>query len=584
MDQRGEDLKAAGTLMSPPTFPPRGTKITGSNMIPLGQPKTFAVAEVRPPRGTKITGSNMVPLGQPRASTAALAEPHPVPNRGPQDTSVSYVRAKPVLPRKRAAAVAGGGGNASTVSSKQWPPSLKDYVTRVFQECPKASRTELQTALKRIIQGVSARGDLWTVDWEGAPTGAAEIIAGAAPSELGGGVQAFSATPAEGKTHRGRKKGKRRARNDPSQGFRNANETDFDHEEFSKRARRAGRFGQGNADGAVAKGRAGRHRAGYGSDLTSFNSSGVQRGRSTALQLALAAEEGDGEIDWDAFAVKGTCKSLEKSYFRLTSAPDPSTVRPQPVLEDALQRLLERMEAGKENYFYAQDQLKAIRQDCTVQHIRNAFTVQVYETHGRLALRYGELADYNQCQTQLINLYRDGLNGDGGEECEFLAYRVLYQTFQGTSGGGEMLKTLQRAAAFRSDPQVRRALAIRRAVLSGDYISFFALRGAAPELIRSLMEVHVEKMRFESLECICRAYLPSIPLLAAAKALGFGEDVNACSQWLEARGAQLSEDDPVVLDTKASRGQLFVPEDDTKVAHGDRNLAIDDFLARVAAD
>ena len=98
------------------------------------------------------------------------------------------------------------------------------------------------------------------------------------------------------------------------------------------------------------------------------------------------------------------------------------------------------------------------------------------------------------------------------------------------------------------------------------------------------MEVHVEKMRFESLECICRAYLPSLPLLSAAKALGFGEDVSACAQWLEARGAQLSGDDPDVLDTKASRGQLFVPEDDTKVAHGDRNLAIDDFLARAAAD
>ncbi len=34
------------------------------------------------------------------------------------------------------------------------------------------------------------------------------------------------------------------------------------------------------------------------------------------------------------------------------------------------------------------------------------------------------------------------------------------------------------------------------------------------------------------------------------------------------------------LDCKASGGKLFVPEDNTKVAHGDANLAIEDFLAR----
>lgn len=567
--------RAADPAYLGPTPAPRTT-------VPPTRPAAIFDPPARPPRGTKITGSNNIPLGRPKTAGAAQASTFVIPNRGPPETSVSYVSTNPVS----APSAPSRGANAppgADVPSKQWPPSLKEYVTRVFRAVPKSSRAEVQTALKSIIQGVSTRDELWTVDWESAPLGIAEILAGAAPTALDGGVQAFSAgrstsrSTAAKKRKKGFQKGAGAGSGKPPMLDRLTGGPAWDPVEHSKRARRAGRFGYGNADGAVPKGGGGCGTT----DWTSFNSSGVVRGRAAALQLALQAEEGDGEVDWDAFAVKGTCQSLEKSYFRLTSAPDPLTVRPQPTLELALQRLQERVESGKENYFYAQDQLKAIRQDCTVQHVRNAFTVQVYETHGRLALRHGELADYNQCQTQLINLYREGLEG---EEGEFLAYRVLYQTFQGAAGGGEMLKTLRRSGAFRSDSRVRHALAVRRAVVSGDYVSFFSLHGSASELIRSLMDVYLEKMRFEGLECICLAYLPSLPLDRAAKALGFGGDLEGCKQWLEAHGAHLGGSPPEFLDTKASRGNLFVPEDDARVAHGDRNLAIDDFLSRTAAE
>lgn len=57
----------------------------------------------------------------------------------------------------------------------------------------------------------------------------------------------------------------------------------------------------------------------------------------------------DGWDDYDTMgydasqdnqAVRGTCQEIEKSYFRLTSKPEPSAVRPEAVLERALHRLV----------------------------------------------------------------------------------------------------------------------------------------------------------------------------------------------------------------------------------------------------
>ena len=59
-------------------------------------------------------------------------------------------------------------------------------------------------------------------------------------------------------------------------------------------------------------------------------------------------------------------------------------------------------------------------------------TVAVYESHARVALECRDLNEYNQCQTQLKQLYsviKSKKIEKCGSEFEFIAYRILYYVY-----------------------------------------------------------------------------------------------------------------------------------------------------------
>ena len=55
-------------------------------------------------------------------------------------------------------------------------------------------------------------------------------------------------------------------------------------------------------------------------------------------------------------------------------------------------------------------------------------TVDVYQTHGRIALESGDMEEYNQCQSRLRELHLAGVSGVSMDE--FTGYRLIYSLYR----------------------------------------------------------------------------------------------------------------------------------------------------------
>lgn len=280
----------------------------------------------------------------------------------------------------------------------------RDFANRVFQAAANQSNyQQVQAELKEVIYKAFEANAIHTTNWDQVQLkslgGHQSALAGPSSSPAG-------SSPATGK------KGKKRLLTGSNNG---------DSEEDNRRDQRAKRFQreqskfeqereQGWSDAVASTSLAGRFgqqtlnkrkagsRSSYGQpdspgwtyDVTPSAVQDRWSRPSTGGSL-LGARGFDEEIadpnviDWDRDTVVGLSTKLEKSYLRLTSAPDPKTVRPLPVLKETLE-LLKKKWRAESNYAYICDQFKSVRQDLTVQRIKNDFTVKVYEIHARIAL------------------------------------------------------------------------------------------------------------------------------------------------------------------------------------------------------
>ncbi|KAF5373248.1 hypothetical protein D9615_007438 [Tricholomella constricta] len=429
------------------------------------------------------------------------------------------------------------------MSSDSWPPQLKDWVAKCLGQMTDTNRTEAQAELRQVIADAFAAHTLWTTDWDGVQLKRC-LLPRPPPTFSNHLKRKTNDAPISNK------KAKKNAQKNAS------TPQTFDPNDQAALNRRAQRF---QREHEIERTKSIRNSGSQNLHKTNYNT--TQRFKNMSLSRSGspfgAADDPEADpnvIDWDRDTIVGTSQQVFKDYLRLTTEPKPEQIRPYAILQQTLLELKKRWRE-KCNYNWICSQFKSLRQDLTVQRIKNDFTVQVYEIHARMALESGDMVEYNQCQATLKTLYELGIQG---KVEEFTAYRIL-MLLHGRNRSELNIFVGQLTPRQKADPAVRHALAVQRALSMGNYHLLFDLYLTAPNMGAYIMDHFIDRERIKALMVITKAYR-TIPLAFIHNVLAF-DTLDAARVFLVDHSAAFftnpnDPDNQKTLDCKPATSQL----------------------------
>ncbi|KAI1106640.1 SAC3/GANP/Nin1/mts3/eIF-3 p25 family-domain-containing protein [Jackrogersella minutella] len=404
-----------------------------------------------------------------------------------------------------------------------WPDSVRSYVQRSFQSSnldPSVSRADMEAKLKETIRFTQDSGSMYTTDWDNMPLPQALIKnerqqalmqSSMAPPTISAMSTTTTPAPVNPKKRKSSDFSEPEHKNGVTVPWRAARSLSLED-----RITKPAMDGPLPAKSKLQKNLEKRQRRGDGGYQSAY------RSPSPAPRTG---------------PIVGLNESLEKRYLRLTAAPKAADVRPERVLHQTLD-LLKKKWRKDGNYNYICDQFKSLRQDLTVQRVRNDFTVSVYEIHARIALEKGDLGEYNQCQTQLRALYKAGLKGNS---IEFKAYRILY--FIHTANRTALNDAIaDLTTAEKEERPIKHALNVRSALALGNYHKFFQLYLDVPNMGAYLMDMFVKRERLAALATMCKTFKPELKLRFITEELAFESDSEAAQFIIDYNGQDLLQE------------------------------------------
>lgn len=229
----------------------------------------------------------------------------------------------------------------------------------------------------------------------------------------------------------------------------------------------------------------------------------------------------------------GTSPIKPKSYFRLTSMPKESEVRPKSLLIEWFNELMS--ERQNHSYSYLLDQLKGIRQDVSIQNLlKDEFVISLYSQNLSLALENSDWSEFAICLSQLLDfIFPSNSNNNNNEKQEkeeinsfsserkneFIALRILWFSF---ASWKQQLATSFELSNFLiqlNNEQIQSktisiVLKMCLCLFTFDYNHFFKLLAQIENRdIQNLCKYITQQFRIQCTSIICKVYSPTkIPL------------------------------------------------------------------------